>query len=277
MPIQSASRHGVDLVCAGAAASSQSCGAGAMGAASSSVLGSLLAPSANLSATEREARDNLVTSLVAGVAAVSGQNVATAVGAGKIEVENNQVAYPQAPSPPWLSGFKLPGYKGETAGKGDGVTADPATELDPSIKPGSLISPIPDAKKIGDWITEIVPDQAKGLVELVTTAIGGSDNRLPIPEQVKADNSLQVKSNPKHTPGAPGSNWNAGTEPRNSLDLFNSSVPGNDDDRFAIDSNGNIHRFTGDRSGVYHWTGSTGVTVSKIPIDVRRNLGFKGR
>lgn len=43
--------------CAGAAASSQSCGAGAMSAATSSVLGSLLAPSTNLSASEREARD----------------------------------------------------------------------------------------------------------------------------------------------------------------------------------------------------------------------------
>ncbi|KWF12887.1 hypothetical protein WT55_06420 [Burkholderia pseudomultivorans] len=128
--------------CAGAAASSQSCGAGAMGAASSSVLGSLLAPSTNLSASEREARDNLVTSLVAGVAAMSAQDMATAAGAGKIEVENNQV-WQRAPAPGWLAGFKLPGYKGETAGKGDGVIADPATTLDPTIKPtGSLIGSV---------------------------------------------------------------------------------------------------------------------------------------
>ncbi|WP_423763192.1 hemagglutinin repeat-containing protein [Burkholderia sp. NLJ2] len=78
--------------CAGAAAGSQSCGAGAMGAAASSVLGSLLKPSDGMSATEREARDNLVTSLVAGVAAVSGQNVGTATDAAKIEVENNQIS-----------------------------------------------------------------------------------------------------------------------------------------------------------------------------------------
>ncbi|WP_254212498.1 hemagglutinin repeat-containing protein [Burkholderia multivorans] len=161
--------------CAGAAASSQSCGAGAMGAATSSVLGSLLAPSTNLSASEREARDNLVASLVAGVAAVSGQNVATATGAGKIEVENNQIS-PMAPVPGWLAGFKLPGYKGETTGKGDGVIADPATELDPSIKPGSLISPLPDAKKISDWITEIIPDQAKGLVDYVLHSNGSSSS-----------------------------------------------------------------------------------------------------
>ncbi|MGZ7174126.1 hemagglutinin repeat-containing protein [Burkholderia gladioli] len=161
--------------CAGAAASSQSCSAGAMGAATSSVLGSLLAPSANLSASEREARDNLMASLVAGVAAVSGQNVATATGAGKIEVENNQIS-PMAPVPGWLAGFKLPGYKGETTGKGDGVIADPATELDPSIKPGSLISPLPDAKKISDWITEIIPDQAKGLVDYVLHSNGSSSS-----------------------------------------------------------------------------------------------------
>ncbi len=160
--------------CAGAAASSQSCSAGAMGAATSSVLGSLLAPSVNLSASEREARDNLVASLVAGVATVSGQNVATATGAGKIEVENNQVS-PMAPAPGWLAGFKLPGYKGEQSGKGDGVIADPATALDSTIKPtGSLIYPMPDAKTVGDWITAIIPDQAKGLVDYIFTAAGGN-------------------------------------------------------------------------------------------------------
>ncbi|MDN7585718.1 hemagglutinin repeat-containing protein [Burkholderia seminalis] len=268
--------------CAGAAAGSQSCGAGAMGAATSSVLGSLLAPSTNLSASEREARDNLVASLVAGVAAVSGQNVATATGAGKIEVENNQIS-PMAPAPGWLAGFKLPGYKGETAGKGDGVIADPATALDPMIKPtGSLIYPMPDAKTVGDWITAIIPDQAKGLVDYVIAATGGNTNRLPIPETVTADNGLQVVSNPKHTPGMPGNRSNAGTEPGDSLDLFNSSIPGGENTRYAIDSRGNINRFYSDGNGVYHWSGSTGdssapLNVSKIPIDVRRSLGFKGK
>ncbi|MFP3586437.1 hemagglutinin repeat-containing protein [Paraburkholderia sp. SIMBA_055] len=76
--------------CAGAAASSQACGAGAMGAAASSVIGSLLSPTTNMSAADREARENLVNSLVAGVAAASGANAAT--GAGQIEAENNQVS-----------------------------------------------------------------------------------------------------------------------------------------------------------------------------------------
>ncbi|PCE23590.1 hypothetical protein BWP39_28325 [Paraburkholderia acidicola] len=78
--------------CAGAATSNQSCSAGAMGAATSSVLGRLLAPTDGMTTSEREARANLVTSLVAGIAEVSGQNGMTAAGAGKIEVENNQVA-----------------------------------------------------------------------------------------------------------------------------------------------------------------------------------------
>ncbi|MFL9881514.1 hemagglutinin repeat-containing protein [Paraburkholderia agricolaris] len=154
--------------CAGAAASGQSCGAGAMGAATSSVIGSLLAPAGNLTASEREARDNLVTSLIAGIAATSGLNAATATGAGKIEVENNQVSLTTT------TGFRLPpipGFKGETASKGDGVIADPATELDPTIKPGSLISPLPDAKTVGDWITAIIPDQAKDLVDYFFTAV----------------------------------------------------------------------------------------------------------
>ncbi|MBU9488369.1 hemagglutinin repeat-containing protein [Burkholderia multivorans] len=176
--------------CAGAAASSQSCGAGAMGAASSSVLGSLLAPSTNLSGSEREARDNLVTSLVAGVAAMSAQDVATATGAGKIEVENNQV-WQMPPAPGWLAGFKLPGYKGETAGKGDGVIADPATELDSTIKPsGTLINPMPGAKTVGDWITTILPDDAKGLVDHIFSASNGSDGDARRTNPSKADSPV---------------------------------------------------------------------------------------
>lgn len=120
-----------------------------------------------------------------------------------------------------------------------------------------------------------VPDNA-------TLASGGNNNRLPIPETVTADNGLQVESNPKHTEGMPGNRPNAGTEPQNSLDLFNSSVPGGDGVRYAIDSNGNINRFYSDGNGVYRWSGATGdssapLNVSKIPIDVKRTLGFKGK
>ncbi|WP_156132348.1 hypothetical protein [Paraburkholderia terrae] len=84
-----------------------------------------------------------------------------------------------------------------------------------------------------------------------TLASGGKNNRLPIPETVTADNGLQVESNPKHTPGMPGNRPNADTEPSGSLDLFNSSIPGGEKTRCAIDSEGNINRFYSDRNGVY--------------------------
>lgn len=125
-----------------------------------------------MSASEREARDNLVASLVAGVAAVSGQNVATATGAGKIEVENNQVSIGRTVTGPQNVPQGMGGYFGEQRQKGDGVIADPATALDSTIKPtGSLIYPMPDAKTVGDSITELIPDQLKGLVEYVITAV----------------------------------------------------------------------------------------------------------
>ncbi|RKP46789.1 hemagglutinin repeat-containing protein, partial [Trinickia fusca] len=160
--------------CAGAAAGSQSCGAGAMGAAASSVLGTLLKPAEGLTATEREARDNLVTSLVAGVAEASGLNPATAAGAAKIEVENNQASQMADGASQFLP-KGMGGYFGEPGKKGDGVIVDNATELDPSAKAGSLIYPMPDAKTVNDWITSIIPDQAKGLVDYITTAVRGGD------------------------------------------------------------------------------------------------------
>jgi len=123
-----------------------------------------------------------------------------------------------------------------------------------------------------------VPDNAT----LSSGGNGSNNGRLPIPEAVIADNGLQVESNPKHTPGMPGNNSTAGTEPRNSLELFNSWIPGGDDVRYAIDSSGNIGRFYSDGNGVFHWAGSTGddsvpLYVSKIPIDVKRSLGVKGK
>ncbi|WP_157025719.1 hypothetical protein [Paraburkholderia heleia] len=99
-------------------------------------------------------------------------------------MENNQVVPPMAQPPAWLAGFKLPGYTGESRGKGDGVIADNATELDPSAKAGQLVTPLPDAKTIGDWITAIIPDQAKNLVDYVTTAVNGEDSNRQVAEQI---------------------------------------------------------------------------------------------
>lgn len=75
--------------CAGAAASSQDCGAGAVGAAASSILNSLLGSSNNLTVEERNARVGIVNSLVASIASSTGFSVSAASDAAWIETENN--------------------------------------------------------------------------------------------------------------------------------------------------------------------------------------------
>jgi len=171
--------------CAGAAASSQSCGAGSMGAAASSVLGSLMASTTNMTAEEREARDNLVTSLVAGVATISGQNIATAAGAGKIEGENNQFSIaPTVPLPP------LGGYFGSPRGKDDSGIVDNRTELDPSAKAGPLINPTAAGKAILDAIAGILPTDVAGLIDTWLASKGGDANNGRQINPSKADSPI---------------------------------------------------------------------------------------
>ncbi|WP_233833531.1 hypothetical protein [Paraburkholderia sp. ZP32-5] len=167
--------------CAGAVASNQACGAGAMGAASSAVIGSLLDSAEGLSAEERQARENLFSSLVGAIATATsgGSGAATAAGAGQIEVENNQVAMPSsAPPPSWLAGLlKLPGFKGANASKDDSVIVDPSTELDSTIKAGTPMA-TPSGSDVIDGIFKTPPvvDVAKGLIDYVITSMGGSDS-----------------------------------------------------------------------------------------------------
>ncbi|WP_447920685.1 hemagglutinin repeat-containing protein [Achromobacter aegrifaciens] len=90
------------LGCAGAAAQSASCAAGGVGALSSVVLNKLLDsarddPAKQLSAEDREARLNLVDSIVAGIAAaVDPSAAATAQLAAHIEAENNYLSQMQS-------------------------------------------------------------------------------------------------------------------------------------------------------------------------------------
>ncbi|WP_116347375.1 hemagglutinin repeat-containing protein [Cupriavidus taiwanensis] len=101
--------------CAGAAAASQACGTGAMGAASASVLGSLLGPTEGMTAQQKQVRENAIQSLVAGVAGAAGANPATAMNGATFEIENNQLGVGPMPSPPiWSPGqaqkpFQTPG------------------------------------------------------------------------------------------------------------------------------------------------------------------------
>ncbi|WP_180269708.1 VENN motif pre-toxin domain-containing protein, partial [Erwinia amylovora] len=103
---------------------------------------------------------------------------------------------------------------------------------------------------------------AAGVGKAGNHSSGIKDNRLPIPETTVANNGFKIESNPKHTPGAPGSRPSAGVEPKNSLSLFENSIATKDPKiRLSIDNDGNIHRFfntSKDGSGTYHWSGSTG-------------------
>ncbi|KTS91793.1 hypothetical protein NS376_23620, partial [Pseudomonas oryzihabitans] len=83
--------------CAGAAASSQSCSAGALGGSASSLLAGLFNQAdPNETREQREAKRNLITSLVTGIAAMSdGQGAATANSAATANVDNNWLATQQ--------------------------------------------------------------------------------------------------------------------------------------------------------------------------------------
>jgi len=97
------------------------------------------------------------------------------------------------------------------------------------------------------------------------------DKRLPVSTPTVANNGLTYLSNPKHTLGGAGNRPNAGIEPKNSLELFNKSVPigGNSNKRFTLDSSGNVHQFTyeGTGSNTYHWAGSTGDSRTPLILD----------
>jgi len=86
------------LGCAGAAAKSSGCGGGAAGASAGIVLSQLMdqafgKPAGKLDPVEREARINLVTSLLAGLtAALDPQAVAAVNEAARLELENNTLA-----------------------------------------------------------------------------------------------------------------------------------------------------------------------------------------
>ena len=95
----------------------------------------------------------------------------------------------------------------------------------------------------------------------------GKSSPLPVPEGVVASNGLSYKSNQKHTPGMMGYSPRAGTEPRNSLELFENSVSISvSNARFARDNDGNIHRFFEHSPGEFHWSGSTGDTKAPLKI-----------
>ncbi|UUM21962.1 VENN motif pre-toxin domain-containing protein [Mycoavidus sp. SF9855] len=109
-----AALHGT-LAYGSAAVQGQEGGSAALGASASVLVSNLLGSVDGLSAQEKEARKNLVTGLVAGIAAASGADAALAQNAAQIEVENNQLAPPPQALPPMgrpmvpLQPFRIPG------------------------------------------------------------------------------------------------------------------------------------------------------------------------
>lgn len=90
-----AAMHAI-VACAGAAASSQSCGSAALGAAGSSLLTGLFGETTpDEKSTEREAKRNLIVSIVTGIGTAGGVDMAPASTAAATAVDNNWLATQQ--------------------------------------------------------------------------------------------------------------------------------------------------------------------------------------
>nr|WP_243667226.1 hemagglutinin repeat-containing protein [Pseudomonas brassicae] len=102
--------------CAGAAAQNASCGSGALGAASSVVINNLVEQisgeeGAALTPEEKEARKNLVSSLITGITVASGGDAAIANTAAQIEAENNAFWIPVIMGGAWLIDKGMTAYE----------------------------------------------------------------------------------------------------------------------------------------------------------------------
>ncbi|WP_306438074.1 hemagglutinin repeat-containing protein [Mycoavidus sp. SF9855] len=99
-----AALHGA-LAYGGAVARGQSGGSAALGASASVLVNTLLGPVEGVSEEEKDARKNIVTSLVAGLADAGGVDATSAQHAAQIETENNAMvlAAPLLVTPPGLA------------------------------------------------------------------------------------------------------------------------------------------------------------------------------
>ncbi|WP_051940884.1 hypothetical protein [Stenoxybacter acetivorans] len=97
---------------------------------------------------------------------------------------------------------------------------------------------------------------------------------VPTPTVTKSGEKLTYQSNPKHTPGEQGNRWNAGIEPKNSVDLFKDSLQLDPKlpTRYTVDINGDIHRFSFDNVNSYHWSGSTADKLTKLEVNKLSNI-----
>ena len=112
----------------------------------------------------------------------------------------------------------------------------------------------------------------------------GAESSVPVPQAIsikiknpdKTVSETTYKSNPKHTPGQLGFKFDAGIEPKNSVQLIESSVQIGKQ-RFAIDDKGHIHRYMGgDRKNEpWHWAGSTSDKKNPLSLTSQQKAGIK--
>lgn len=143
----------------------------------------------------------------------------------------------------------------------------------PEQKPPLIMdSPIPEDDRDARILPSPIPEENKDITsgggyqpidpELFPVTIDSRIVDLPVPEkkQVKTPDGkiLDYQSHTKHTIGGASNRFNAGIEPKDSLKLFEHSIPSGKK-RFAIDSEGRIHQFNSDKDGtLWHWAGRTG-------------------
>ena len=111
-----------------------------------------------------------------------------------------------------------------------------------------------------------------------------AESSIPVPQTIsikiknpdKTVSETTYKSNPKHTPGQLGFKFDAGIEPKNSVQLIESSVQIGKQ-RFAIDDKGHIHRYMGgDRKNEpWHWAGSTSDKKNPLSLTSQQKAGIK--
>lgn len=245
--------------CAGAAAASQSCGAGAMGAATASVLGSLLSPTDGMTAEQKQARENAIQSLVAGVAGATGEDAATAMNGATFEIENNQFGQTAPnPGPMWSPGqpqkpFQTPGKPADPSEAT--LTGTPDKSKDNESKP--ITQPIVDtADTIGAVVGGILPNPLKIVEGLGAIFSSGNDAPKYVPS-------------PKHDVGGWGTPMDL--EDSAAQQVLNNSVQGGKQ-RYGV-SDGKVYEFQPDNVGGWH---GYPVPGNEVPTSVLRILLQRG-
>jgi|GEM_PF-3226258 len=163
-----AAMHAI-VACGGAAASQQSCGSAALGAAASSLLTGLFSDTRpDETATEREAKRNLIVSIVTGIGTAGGVDAAAASTGAATAVDNNWLASQQVvqmtkelkAADGMLEHVKIQGKWAFLSGKQDVVTAA-------GVGKGLALAGWDDVTGMAAFLSDPVTG-LKGLKDLIT-------------------------------------------------------------------------------------------------------------